>query len=101
VLDLLPRTLVSPELAAYTLDEIDILYSLPNRPAHVWISDALDQALPNTPDLPPQTIEMWEQDWFTNDVFSLTDLTQTLKPALPFIPFYEWVDNPDWLHSSR
>jgi hypothetical protein len=101
VFDLLPRTLVSPELAAYTLDEIDLLYSLPNRPAHVWISEALNRALPAMPNLPPETLDMWEEDWFTEDLFGLSESLRLLNPPLPFIPFYEWGDNPDWLHILR
>ena len=98
VLALLPRTLAAPEQAAYTLDTVDFLYTLPERPAHEWISQALFEALPKRPDLPPQTLDLWEDEWFKEDLFGLGTLVQEIKPPLPFIPFYEWGDTPDWLH---
>lgn len=98
VLDLLPRTLAAPEQAAYTLDTVAFLYSLPERPAHEWIAQALNEAVPQSPALPPQTLEQWEQDWFEDDWFGLGELVESIKPPLPFVPFYEWGDTPDWLH---
>jgi len=98
VLALLPRTLAAPEQAAYTLDTVAFLYSLPTRPAYEWISQALDEAMPTRPIMPPQTLEMWEKDWFRQDLFGLGTLAKKIKPPLPFIPFYEWGDTPDWLH---
>jgi YD repeat-containing protein len=98
VLDLLPRTLAAPDQAAYTLDTVAFLYSLPERPAYKWISDALTNAMPQRPDLPPQTLSQWEEDWFREDLFGLGELAKKIKPPQPFIPFYEWGDTPDWLH---
>jgi len=98
ILVLLPRTLAAPEQAAYTLDTVAFLDSLPKRPAHQWIQEALTQALPAHPDLPPQTLEMWEKTWFTSDLFGLGALSQQMKPPFPFVPFYEWGGTPDQLN---
>jgi hypothetical protein len=99
VLEWLPQPLEDPQRSFAILDFAGRLADLASMNASDWWQSLLDDALPQSVELPPRSVDEYRSQWFTTDVFGLQETlskrVETPKP--PYLPVYRLGYNEDWV----
>jgi hypothetical protein len=96
----LPRPLHRAEYTAHDLDLVMWMQSAYTQSGAQWVETLLTETLPAAPDLPPQTMQVWLDQWFTSDTWGIQEQATApwAVPALPNPPLYSFGNNPDWIY---
>jgi YD repeat-containing protein len=84
-----------PDMALQTLNAVDMITTMPDHNAVWWIDRSLESALPAIPDLPPNSLAEWREQWFDTDVLGTQAVMDAAWPLLeyPSIPAYHFGNN--------
>lgn len=91
----LPQRLSRPMDAAFVIDAVLALSTMPAQRGVDWLLAALHTATPQAPTLPPEDMQTYLRAWLSDDTLGLAQQLGVLAPALPPIPMPTYTLGPN------